>query len=131
MSTEYHDEHYDPEWIAQHQPTAEVIDGKLYLDGVPVARSQMTPEEIKKYFPEQYFRDYTRLERPCPLCQTAFVVRSDKQSFISHLRLGHPKWYEAHRERLAGCENGDQLLGFARGVLYTNPKTTEIDDGSK
>lgn len=68
-------------------------DGKLYIEGIWVWKEQLTKEELRKYYPED-FKIIT-----CPLCDKEFDISEGRQP-LNHFRLGHPDWWEQHKELL-------------------------------
>ena len=84
--------------IASHVPTNEVIDGKLYCDGIHVFESQLTEAELREYFPERYVEeDKKSAGVACPMCAD-IVDSKDKRGLSMHYRNNHPEEYKQHSE---------------------------------
>lgn len=84
--------------INSHKPTNEIIDGRLYCDGVHVFESQLTTEEIREFFPERFVEeDKKSLGVACPMCGD-MVDSKDKRGLSMHYRNKHKDEYDKHKK---------------------------------
>ena len=110
--------------MSDREPTIEIIDNRLYVAGIHVFREQLTPDELKKYFPEDYLRKYDPGKLPCPVPGCSASIRSDdKRSLVMHARQKHSDWYRQHRKAISQAKNLNEFNASVSGK-YLSPINT-------
>ncbi len=90
-------------------PSIKIQDGRLYVGGVHVFREQLSPEELKEYFPEEYYQKYeSKILCPVPHCSEG-IRRGDKRSLVMHARQKHPDWYAKNRKLISEARSVEEL----------------------
>jgi hypothetical protein len=87
---------YTKEALRNHVPKSEVVNGRLFIDGVEAYAWQLTVAELKQHFPDQYAARFGEQHVCCwPGCAREYDITT-KVAWGSHFRLKHPEFYEAH-----------------------------------
>ena len=112
-------EEYTIAEISGHKPKYEVDkDNHFYCDGVKVEKWQLTPEELKLWFPKEFEAKYGEYDCPYSGC-TMKVNGKDggKAPFIGHLRQTHTPFYEAHKAEMSGLEGFQALFDYVKSTF--------------
>ncbi len=80
------------------------------MGGIHVFREQLSPEQLREYFPEEYLQKYRKGEIlfPVPGCSTE-IKGNDKRSLVMHARQKHPDWYEENRKLVSEARSVEEL----------------------
>ncbi len=106
--------------LRSHKPRNVVRDGRLYCDGIEVFREQLTPEELKQWFPEDYAKTYSDRHVACPICLAA-VDGNKKASIVQHVRGKHTELWAEKREDIVAA-------GTVQDVIRTIKPPPNPDD---
>ncbi len=91
-------------------PSIKIQDNRLYVGGIHVFREQLSPEELREYFPEEYLQKYRKGEILCPVPECSDVIKGhDKRSLVMHARQKHPDWYEENRKLISEARSVEEL----------------------
>ncbi len=91
-------------------PSIKIQDNRLYVGGVHVFREQLSPEELREYFPEEYLQKYRKGEILCPVPGCPDEIKGhDKRSLVMHARQKHPDWYEENRKLISEARSVEEL----------------------
>ena len=91
-------------------PSIKIQDNRLYVGGIHVFREQLSPEELREYFPEEYLQKYRKGEILCPVPGCSDEIKGhDKRSLVMHTRQKHPDWYEENRKLISEARTGEEL----------------------
>ncbi len=91
-------------------PGIKIQDNRLYVGGIHVFREQLSPEELREYFPEEYLQKYRPGEILCPVPGCSDVIKKhDKRSLVMHARQKHLDWYEENRKLISEARSIEEL----------------------
>ncbi len=91
-------------------PSIKIQDGRLYVGGIHVFREQLSPEELREYFPEEYLQKYRKGEILCPVPGCSDEIKGhDKRPLVMHARQKHPDWYEENRKLISEARSVEEL----------------------
>ena len=91
-------------------PSIKIQDNRLYVGGIHVFREQLSPKELREYFPEEYLQKYRKGEILCPVPGCPDVIKGhDKRSVVMHARQKHPDWYEENRKLIYGARSIEEI----------------------
>lgn len=91
-------------------PSIKIQDNRLYVGGIHVFREQLSPEELREYFPEEYLQKYRKGEIFCPVPGCPDVIKGhDKRSVVMHARQKHAGWYEENRKLIFEARSVEEL----------------------
>jgi hypothetical protein len=108
--------------IQGHEPKFMVEGGILYCDGIKIEKWQLTPEELEKFFPEEYRDKYGAGDLPCPFpgCDGKILGFGDhKTSITGHFRQKHNDFWEPRRKRFSESEDLTSLIAFIKSEFNT------------
>ncbi len=91
-------------------PSIVIQDNRLYVGGIHVFREQLSPEELREYFPEEYLQKYRKGEILCPVPGCSDEIKGhDKRSLVMHARQKHADWYEENRKLIYEAGSVEEL----------------------
>ena len=91
-------------------PSIKIQDNRLYVGGIHVFREQLSPEELREYFPEEYLQKYRKGEILCPVPGCSDEIQGhDKRSLVMHARQKHPDWYEENRKLISEAGSVEEI----------------------
>ncbi len=91
-------------------PGIKIQDNRLYVGGIHVFREQLSRNELKEYFPEEYLQKYRKGEILCPVPGCSDEIKGhEKRSLVMHARQKHPDWYEENRKLISEARSVEEL----------------------
>lgn len=81
----------------------------LYQDGIRVYMSDLTLEELKKWYPTIYERRVGPPDINCPVCNKAFP-NNGWRNLMAHTKAAHPEWYAENRDRMVEAGSAPEFL---------------------
>jgi hypothetical protein len=88
-------------------------DKVMRVDGAVVRKNLLTPEELERWFPQEFHDRWGEDSLPCPVC-LAPVSRTNRASLMMHTRNLHPEWWRANRRLLMSMKGPKELEAFLR-----------------